>query len=157
MENQTVTRPVLVVVSAKQKYVRIQWGLEPAIPVLELWRSYACHVDHVIVNVRSALMFWTLKLSVQFRFTGAVLGDPEYGRCCDFSGWREGPGTASSTAYFVLLMSWDLVILRFFSPVFQIPGEGQFSCVSSPTGAHGRELLDITIRQTVPSIHSTVL
>jgi hypothetical protein len=57
MENQTITRPVLVEVSAKQEYVHIRRGLEPAIPVLELSRSYGCQVDHVIVNVRSALIF----------------------------------------------------------------------------------------------------
>ena len=36
------------------------------------------------------------------QFTGAVLGNPEHGRCCDFYGWREGTGTASSFASVVV-------------------------------------------------------
>ena len=39
------------------------------------------------------------------QFTGAVLGDPEHGRFCDFSGWRERTGTTSSFAYVVVLMT----------------------------------------------------
>jgi hypothetical protein len=59
-----------------------------------------------------------------------VLGNPEHGRCYDFSGWREGTGTASSFACVVVLMT-NLVLLTFFSLVFQTPGEGQMSCIPS--------------------------
>jgi hypothetical protein len=130
MRNQTITRCVLVMGQCPpKKYVHTRRGLEPAIPVP----------------------------SLMFQFTGAVLDNPERGRCCDFSGWREGTGTASSFACVVVLITLNLVILRFFSLVFQTPGEGQISCIPFPTGAHGREIMDVTIRQTVRAQHFIIV